>query len=126
MKPVRYYMDEAANRGLVKNDAELARRLSISRASVCAWRNGESAPNEDQAAALAALLGKPEIMAECMAARAKKPENRAMWEKLARMCATVPALMMSGILFFAAPQEAAANQDVNGGVVSVNTNYRTF
>lgn len=73
MKALRLYLDEAIERKLVKNDSETARRLEVSRATVSDWRVGRTAPNEDQAAALAALLGKPEILAECMGARAKKP-----------------------------------------------------
>lgn len=92
MKKVKQYLDDAAAQGLVKNDSELAQRLGITRQSVSAWRKGEAYPDADQAAALAALLGRPEVLAECMAGRAKKPENRAMWERAAH------ALRMTGAL----------------------------
>lgn len=29
MKPIRFYLDEAADRGIVKNDAELARMVGV-------------------------------------------------------------------------------------------------
>lgn len=104
MKPLRLYLDEAIDRKLVKNDSETARKLDVSRATVSDWRVGRTAPNEDQAAALAALLAKPEILAECMAARAKKPENRAMWERAARALSMPGAcLSVVGVVLFTTP-----------------------
>lgn len=94
MKPVRMYLDEAKERGIVINDKELGARLHVSPAAVCEWRKGRSAPNEDQAAALAELLGKPEVLAECMAARAKRPETRAVWERAARMLSMTAAFFL--------------------------------
>ena len=87
MKPVWMYLDEAAERGIAKNDSDIARKLDVSRAAVSRWRKELDAPAEDTAARLADLLGKPEIMAECAAARAKTPEGRRMWERLARIAA---------------------------------------
>lgn len=103
MKAIRHYMDEAIDRGIVKNDADLARQLKISRASVCAWRNGESAPNEDQAAAFAELLNKPEVLAECMAARAKNPANRAIWERAAKTLSAATASIALAVITVVAP-----------------------
>lgn len=87
MKPVWMYLDEAAERGIAKNDSDIARKLDVSRAAVSRWRKELDAPAEDTAARLADLLGKPEIMAECAAARAKTPEGRRMWERLAKIAA---------------------------------------
>lgn len=104
MKKIRQYLDDAADRGLVKNDSDLATRLGITRQSVSAWRNGDATPDADQAAALAALLNRPEILAECMAARAKKPENRAMWERAARALSMPGAcLSVVGVVLFTTP-----------------------
>lgn len=115
MVPVRRYLDEVLARGLAKNDSDTARKLGVTRAAVSDWRNERHTPNEDQAAALAELLGKPEVMAECMAARAKRPETRAMWERAAQalsnrpgITAAVIAVLCAGNLFFApSPAEAA-------------------
>jgi transcriptional regulator with XRE-family HTH domain len=101
MKKVKQYLDEAADRGLVKNDSELAARLGITRQSVSAWRKGDACPDPDQAAALASMLGRPEVLAECMAARAKKPENRAMWERAANALRMTAALgIMGGVVLY--------------------------
>jgi hypothetical protein len=91
MKAIRFYLDEAAQTGIAKNDSDIARKLGVSRGAVCEWRVGRSTPNEDQAAALALLLGKPEIMAECMAARATPGPHRAAWERLAKMASMTTA-----------------------------------
>lgn len=87
MKPVWMYLDEAQERGLAANDSDIAAKLGVTKAAVCEWRKGRSAPAEDAAARLAELIGKPEVMAECAAARAKTPEGRRMWERLARIAA---------------------------------------
>lgn len=87
MKPVWMYLDEAQERGIAVNDTDIAAKLGVTKASVCEWRKGRSAPGEDAAAKLAALLEKPEVMAECAAARAKTPEGRRMWERLAKIAA---------------------------------------
>lgn len=110
MKPIRMYLDEAENRGIVKNDSELARRLGVSRQSVNDWRKERTAPNEDQAAALADLLGKPEVMPECAAARAKTPEARAAWERLAKMASMTAAwsALIGANLLFASPTAEGA------------------
>lgn len=85
MKQIFMYLDEAQDTGIVKNDADLAKRLGISRASVSEWRSGKSTPNDDQAVRLAKLIGKDagELLAECGAARAKSPETRRAWERIA-------------------------------------------
>ncbi|MBT9517331.1 MAG: hypothetical protein IV112_11610 [Methyloversatilis discipulorum] len=87
MKPVWMYLDEAQERGLAANDSDIAAKLGVTKAAVCEWRKGRSAPAEEAAARLAELIGKPEVMAECAAARAKTPEGRRMWERLARIAA---------------------------------------
>lgn len=87
MKPIRMYLDEAKARGLARNDSDIARQLGVTPQAVSKWKKGDDAPAEDTAARLSELLGKPEVMAECAAARAKTPEGRKAWERLARIAA---------------------------------------
>lgn len=94
MKTVRNCITEAINAGTIKNKAEIARRLKISEAAVSRWWHEQCAPDEDQAAALAALLQKPEVMPISAASRAKTKEGRNAWAKVATLLATAAAVMM--------------------------------
>lgn len=125
MKPIRLYLDEAEDRGIVKNDSELARRLGVSRQSVNDWRKERTAPNEDQAAALADLLGKPEVMPECAAARAKTPAARAAWERLAKMASMTAgfAMLPFVVLYLTGDSENAMSSIAWIGLIGSNTNY---
>lgn len=85
MKKISMYLDELIEAGTVKNDSETARRIGVTRAAVSDWRVGRRAPDDDQAVKLADLLRKDagELLAECGAARAKSPETRRAWERIA-------------------------------------------
>lgn len=87
MKAISFYLDECISHGLAANDAEIARKIGVHRSAVSQWRLNMTAPAEDAAAKLDELIGKPEVMAECAAARAKTPEGRRAWERLARIAA---------------------------------------
>lgn len=85
MKKISRYLDEAIDRGLAKNSADLAKMLGVSRSALSEWRAERSSPNDDQAVKLAEVLGKDagELLAECGAARAKTPATRQAWERIA-------------------------------------------
>ncbi len=85
MRTVSSYLDELIDRRIARNDADIARLLNISRATVSIWRSGGSAPGEDQAAALAVLLERPEFVAVCMAQRTKREDTKRVWEVVAQM-----------------------------------------
>ena len=118
MKPIRMYLDEAIDKKIVRNDSELAERLTITRASVSAWRSGKTAPNDEQAIALAKLIGKPviELMAEAAAHRAKTPESRSYWETIAKYSANYASAFACVIISLACtlpPLEARAGAGFN-------------
>jgi len=114
MKKICMYMDEAQDIGAVKNDAELAKKLGISRASVSEWRSGKSTPNDDQAVKLAEVLGKDagELLAECGAARAKTNATRQAWERVAARMAM--SITLCALIIHPSKSEAVeGNQDCN-------------
>lgn len=109
MKPINLYLDEAIDRGLVKNDSELSSRIGVTRTAVSNWRSGKRTPDDDEAVRLADLLGKDagELLAECGAARAKTPETRRAWERIAaRMAASAAIIAVLAVL--GAPDEVYA------------------
>lgn len=112
MKPISRYLDEAVETGLSRNDSDTARKIGVTRASISDWRNGRTTPNDDQAVKLAALLGKDpgEILAECGAARAKSPETRRAWERIAAKMAASSITVCVLIIGIGQSQEAQARQ----------------
>ena len=109
MSAITRRIEEAIETGRAKNYSDLAHHLGVTPAAITEWRKERSAPNEDQAAALASLLGKPEVMAECMAARTRRPETRAMWERAAKTLSMATALsMVASVVLFTAPTTAEA------------------
>lgn len=85
MKKISLYLDEAIQKGAAKNDSDIARKVGVTRAAVCDWRTGRRTPDDEPAVKIAELIGKDagELLAECGAARAKTPETRAVWERIA-------------------------------------------
>jgi transcriptional regulator with XRE-family HTH domain len=109
MRQISQIIDDARESGAITSDNDLARKLGIHRASVSEWRHGKTAPSEDQAAALAALLNRPEILAEAMATRAKTQKGREVWEKaaMALSMSTIFMLLMTALPMKAIGDEAA-------------------
>lgn len=108
MKTPAMYINDLKNRGLARSDADVSRLLGVSRTAICYWQDGRSAPNAEQALRLAELLkiDAGEILAECEAARAKTPEARKAWERVA---ARMAGATMAGIVTMTAlPQDAHA------------------
>lgn len=122
MKKISMYLDEAIETGIAKNSAELARLLGVSRSALSEWRAGRNSPNDDQAVKLAELLGKDpgELLAECGAARAKSPETRRAWEKIAARMAG--ATMIGLLTVTALPDQAHA--DAQNYRQSVGSNFQ--
>lgn len=128
MSAITRRIEEAIETGRAKNYSDLAHHLGVTPAAITEWRKERSAPNEDQAAALASLLGKPEVMAECMAARTRRPETRAMWERAAKTLSMATALSrVAGVLVLLTTPGNNANASMTyKGSIDSNTNYRDF
>lgn len=88
MNRIAEYLDTAIKTGKAKNDAEIARIVAVSRATISRWRDGECAPSAEQARHLAELLEAPAgmVMAEAEAERTKDEATRAEWLRVARLC----------------------------------------
>lgn len=112
MKPMHRYLDELIDQGIVKNDSETARKLNVSRATVSDWRIGRTTPNDEQAVNLASLLRKDpgELLAECGAARAKSPETRRAWERVAARIASYGVTVCALIMVIGHSEDARASQ----------------
>lgn len=117
MKPTRLYLDEAIDRGLAKNDSDIAKKIGATRTAVCDWRAGNTAPSDDHAVRLTELLGKDpgELLAECGAARAKTPETRRAWERIAaRMAASgITACVLVMAIGHSPDAQASAGQSID-------------
>lgn len=118
MNRIAEYLEAAIKEGKAKNDAEIARIVGVSRATISRWRDGECAPSAEQARHLAALLEAPAgmVMAEAEAERTKDAATRAEWLRVARLCSgqaitrTGLGLLLAVTLqMTAAPQPAYAS-----------------
>lgn len=136
MKPIHMYLDECIERGICKNDSEIGLRLAVTRSAISHWRSGTSAPSDEQAIKLARLISKPEIelMAEAAAARAKSPEARSYWERIAKYSATAASVVaMTAVvsslgvtLFLTTASEAVAKTTGYDAVTAANKHYRHY
>lgn len=112
MKLISRYLDDALSKGVATSQADLARQLGVSRSALSEWKAGRSSPNDEQAVRLAELLGieAGEVLAECGAARAKTPETRRAWERIAARMAASGITACSLIIALGQSQEAQAFQ----------------
>lgn len=95
MRNIASYMDEGIAKKMVKNDAAIAKSLGVKSATVSRWRSGERAPDEEEAIALARLIGHPEeeLIAASAAARTKSPAAKAVWARIVKHYAVAASLM---------------------------------
>lgn len=130
MKALWTYIDDAITKGIVRNDAEIARGAGVSRATVSRWRSGDRIPSDLEARKLATIIGanELELLAEVSAARAKDPATRAAWERMAAMCSRIAASLALAVatLFFSHSPEIQAASTTYDAVNAGNTNYRSF
>jgi transcriptional regulator with XRE-family HTH domain len=124
MKEIKHYLDEAIEKQIVKNDADTANKLGVSRACISDWRRGKNAPSDEQAIALAQLIGKPviELMAESAAYRAKTPEAKSYWEQIAKYSATyasVAAIAVSSLVCVTHSPESQAQLQTSAKILFI-------
>lgn len=107
---MREYIDEGIRNGYAKNPAEVSKAIGVAEATVSRWRSGERTPTDEEAIKLASLLRKDagEILAECGAARAKSPETRRAWERIAARIASYGITVCALIITIGKSEEARA------------------
>lgn len=91
MGDVAVLLDKAKVTLKASSDAELARHLGVTRASVSNWRTGRNLPDVVQCATLAGLTGEPlaRVLGIVGEARAISREEKAVWHKLAASAAAL-------------------------------------
>lgn len=97
MNDVAVLLDKAKMTLKASSDAELARHLGVTRASVSNWRTGRNLPDVVQCATLAGLTGEPlaRVLGIVGEARAISREEKAVWHKLAASVAAVILLAVA-------------------------------
>jgi len=91
MSDVAVLLDKAKSTLKASSDAELARQLGVTRASVSNCRTGRNLPDVVQCATLAGLTGEPlaRVLGIVGEARAISREEKAVWHKLAASAAAL-------------------------------------
>jgi transcriptional regulator with XRE-family HTH domain len=117
----------AKARNGLPSDNQLALRLKVSRGAVCHWLQGHNVPSGDVAARLAELAGvDPDaFVAQCEAWRARSPQVRRVWERIARRLLQNAAAL--SVLLLLTPGTPRAQQ-MNGPEMSPSEriHYATF
>lgn len=113
MSEIALLLDKAKKTLKASSDADLARHLGVTRASVSNWRTGRNLPDVVQCATLAGLTGEPlaRVLGIVGEARAISREEKAVWQRLAAM---VACLLLTVGAFYA-PQAAARVSGAQAG-----------
>lgn len=111
MGDVAALLDKAKMTLKASSDAELARQLGVTRASVSNWRTGRNLPDVVQCATLAGLTGEPlaRVLGIVGEARAISREEKAVWHKLA---ASVAAVILLAVAIPLPARDAHGSQEV--------------
>lgn len=111
MKKVADFMDYAIRSKWIENDAMIAVKVGVAAATVSRWRDGSRIPEDDEALVLAeVLMANPDELLPCVRYwKAKLPETKQVWERLARIAAA--AVVMVAVM----PNDShAASHQSNG------------
>lgn len=98
MQTIDQLLDRAKKAQGIESDYRLAQLLEVSKNAITNYRHGKSRPDDEVALRLAALIDRDpaSVIAELHAERAKTPEVRAMWLRMANtMRHAVASVMMT-------------------------------
>ena len=86
MKTTNDLLDSAKKAQGVESDYRLAQLLGVSKNAITNYRYGKSCPEDEVAIRLSGMVGRDpaSVIAEMHAERAKSPEVRAIWLRMAK------------------------------------------
>lgn len=92
-------LDKYAEICKARSDADLARRLGLTRAAVNNWRKGTAHPDAESIEKMANAVGEPvgPWLAQIEAERARTPANRQVWLRLAATLGTTLAVTLTAL-----------------------------
>lgn len=97
MQTTKQLLDRAKKAQNIESDYKLAQSLGVVQSAVTHWRSGRSSPDDVIAARLAEMAGQDplSVIAELHAARAKTPDAKQLWMRMAmQLRHAVAAVMM--------------------------------
>ena len=98
MTTIEYIDALRAHLGL-SSDYQLARELRVTRSAVSKYRTGQTTADESTALRIAELLNidPARVLADVAAERARTPEARTVWRRIANSLAVVPLFIFIGL-----------------------------
>lgn len=125
MRDTAQLLDAAKARHSIPSDYKLAEALGVSRMLVSGYRKGKSRPDDLIAQRLADLAGldRDVVVAELHAQRAQTPEERALWEGIAKRLQKAGLAMVAVILsafVSGGPDGGAMAAELQSSPVAVN------
>ena len=109
MKTTVEFLNEAKARLDVKRDIELAARLGVTKQNISMLRNGESYFGDETARRVAEIIGidPANVIACAYAERARDPQIKSVWLRMAESFATFAATAVIGAGAMPTPSESS-------------------
>jgi hypothetical protein len=120
------FLDAVKSRHHVGSDYALRTLLQVSKQTISRYRNGEDYLGDIPAARVAELLEiDPGYVVACAhAERAKKPEEKAIWQHIMQKLGGAAALVLIGLGGLSAPSPAQASPASASEPISIMSNRR--
>ena len=119
------YADQIMRRYDLGTDYQLAKFMEMSMQTPRNWRRKGTTADDQTAIKMAALLeiDPAKVLADIHAERSKTPEEKSVWERIAKQFGQAAALALIVNLSLAFPEEAQADQGVtassNSSIITI-------
>jgi predicted transcriptional regulator len=130
MQTTKQLLDRAKKAQGIESDYKLSQVLGVVQSAVTNWRSGRSSPDDVIAAKLAEMAGQDplSVIAELHAARAKTPDAKQLWMRMATQLrhAVAGVMMACGVamlLLAPNPQGAQASTSPLDGTALGSVHY---